>query len=143
MSRGTVDQERTKAKAAGSESTQDISKVQMKHIAGPWISPDGDLIIQRCALCGFALIDCRASRMMGSSQSGCFCEVPGCLPGTCPNAPTEAPAIATWEMGAIIEVYGDGQPTQFRIVGSISGEENPHGNCSEIDELCIAERLTR
>lgn len=93
----------------------------MRHLAGPWISPDGDLVIQRCALCGFALINARPSCTM--------------VPEGSDNA------FHTWKMGDVVEVFGDGSPTKYELITNIVSEVNPEGRCDQILGLCIEEQL--
>ena len=49
---------------AGSKGLEPIAHgVEMKHIAGPWICLNKNLLIQRCVACGHALIREEVSRM--------------------------------------------------------------------------------
>ena len=95
----------------------------MKHIAGPVICPDGDLVIQRCACCGFALLKVRCSETARTVS---------------PDEGTSK--VAVFAVGDIVEVEGT-NPITSLVVGNITERDDPMGRCDDVEELCISEEL--
>ena len=85
----------------------------MKHIAGPWVSPDGDLIIQRCVVCGFALIKERLSERMVLDTE-------------------EDKSFPTFEMADLVEVTGT-NPIIKNVIGQITSVDQ----VQSIQGLCF------
>lgn len=103
----------------------------MKHIAGTTVELNKDHVIQRCIVCGFALVDKRYSE-------------------TAVPEGDESDPIPDFEYGSVVEVYGNGTPTMYRKTGQMvdpnydltdEDKENLDGfdiytTVNDIDQLC-------
>lgn len=86
----------------------------MKHVAGEAVTPDGDLVIQRCMVCGYAIVKIRCSESRVATMDGKEC------------------GVATFKVGDIVDVEGQ-NPVRSRLVGTT---ERPD-EIKDIKGLCM------